>query len=196
MENLTKKQKVRRLAETAIMLALASVLSELAVVDLPFGGKVTVFSQVPMLVIAYRYGFKWGVVAGLATGIVQTIFGLGNFSYVSGIVAYIVLLFADYIVAYGALCMGGAFKNKIKNPVVSISVGAALACTIRYICHFVSGVTIWADYADGFAAVWKYSLTYNASYMLPELIVTVVGCAVLASIFDLISPEIRVRKRS
>ena len=155
MENLTKKQKVRRLAETAIMLALASVLSELAVVDLPFGGKVTVFSQVPMLVIAYRYGFKWGVVAGLATGIVQTIFGLGNFSYVSGIVAYIVLLFADYIVAYGALCMGGAFKNKIKNPVVSISVGAALACTIRYICHFISGVTIWADYADGFAAVWK-----------------------------------------
>ncbi len=195
MEKLTKKQKVRRLAETAIMLALSAVLSEIAVIDLPFGGKVTVFSQVPMLVIAYRYGFKWGVVAGLAAGIVQTIFGLGNFSYVSGIVAYLILLLADYIIAYGALCMGGAFTNKIKNQAVALSLGGALFCVIRFICHFTSGVTIWADYADGFAAVWKYSLTYNAGYMVPELIVTVVGCAVIASIFDLTSNEIKVKKR-
>ena len=87
------------------------------------------------------------------------------------------------------------FKNKVKNQALAISFGAIVVSIIRFVCHFVSGVTIWADYADGFASVWKYSLTYNAGYMVPELIVTVIGCAVIASIFDLTSNEIKIKKR-
>ena len=195
MENLTKNQKIRRLAETAIMLALATILSEIPVIEFPFGGSVTIFSQVPMVVVAYRYGLKWGVFSGLCMGVIQMLFGLGNFAYVSGIVAYLILIFADYILAFGALGLSGMFKNKVKNQALAISFGAIVVSIIRFVCHFVSGVTIWADYADGFASVWKYSLTYNAGYMVPELIVTVVGCAVIASIFDLTSTEIKVKKR-
>ncbi len=196
MENLTKTQKIRRLAETAIMLALATILSEIPVIEFPFGGSVTIFSQVPMVVVAYRHGLKWGVFSGLCMGVIQMLFGLENFSYVSGIVAYLILIFADYILAFGALGLSGMFKNKVKNQALAISLGAIVVSIIRFVCHFVSGVTIWADYADGFAAVWKYSLTYNAGYMVPELIVTVVGCAVIASIFDLTSSEIKVKKRN
>ncbi len=196
MNQLTKKQKIRRLAESAIMLALSTILSELAVVKFPFGGSVTVFSQVPMVVISYRYGIKWGVFTGLVMGVIQMLFGLGNFSYVSGIVAYLILIFADYIIAFGALGLGGMFRNKIKNPVASLALGGAVVSVIRFICHFISGVTIWGDYSGGAQAVWEYSLEYNAGYMLPELIVTVFGCVVLASVFDLLSPEIKVRKRS
>ena len=195
MENLTKNQKIRRLAETAIILALATILSEIPVIEFPFGGSVTIFSQVPMVVVAYRYGLKWGVFSGLCMGVIQMLFGLGNFAYVSGIVAYLILIFADYILAFGALGLSGMFKNKVKNQALAISFGAIVVSIIRFVCHFVSGVTIWADYADGFASVWKYSLTYNAGYMVPELIVTVVGCAVIASIFDLTSTEIKVKKR-
>ena len=79
---------------------------------------------------------------------------------------------------------------------MSIALGGALVSAIRFICHFISGVTIWGDYSDGAQAVWEYSLTYNAGYMVPELIITVLGCAVLCSIFDLESSEIKVRKRS
>ena len=195
MENLTKNQNIRRLAETAIMLALATILSEIPVIEFPFGGSVTIFSQVPMVVVAYRYGLKWGVLSGLCMGVIQMLFGLGNFAYVSGIVAYLILIFADYILAFGALGLSGMFKNKVKNQALAISFGAIVVSIIRFVCHFVSGVTIWADYADGFASVWKYSLTYNAGYMVPELIVTVIGCAVIASIFDLTSTEIKVKKR-
>lgn len=194
MENLTKQQKIRRIAETAIMIALSTILSELAVIEFPFGGSVTVFSQVPMVVIAYRYGLKWGIFSSITMGLIQLLFGLENFSWVSGIVAYLILIFADYVVAFGALGLGGMFKNKIKNPVVSISLGAAVVSVIRFVCHFISGVTIWGDYSDGAQSVWAYSLTYNAGYMVPELIITVIGCAVLASVFDLSSPEIKVRK--
>ena len=176
------------------MLALSTILAELAVIKFPFGGSVTVFSQVPMVVLSYRYGVKWGVFASLAMAVIQLMFGLENFSYVSGIVAYLILIFADYIIAFGALGLGGMFKNKIKNPIISLSLGGAVVSVIRFVCHFVSGVTIWGDYSGGAQAVWQYSLEYNGGYMLPELIITVVGCAVVASLFDLSSKEIKIRK--
>lgn len=192
---LTKKDKIRRLVESALMLALSTLLAEFAIVKFPFGGSVTIFSQVPMVVISYRYGIKWGAFAGVCMGVIQMLFGMGNFAYVSGIVAYLILIFADYIIAFGALGFGGMFKNKIKNPIIAIALGGAVVSVIRFICHFISGVTIWGDYAEGAQAVWKYSFTYNAGYMVPELVITVVGCVVLASIFDLNSKEIRVKKR-
>ena len=194
MEISTKKDKIRRLVESALMLALSTILAELAVIKFPFGGSVTVFSQVPMVALSYRYGVKWGVFASLAMGVIQLMFGLENFSYVNGIDAYLILIFADYIIAFGALGLGGMFRNKIKNPAVSLALGGAVVSVIRFVCHFISGVTIWGDYSNGAKSVWQYSLEYNGGYMLPELIITVVGCAVIASLFDLSSKEIKIRK--
>lgn len=193
---LTQKQKVRRLAESAIMLALATILAEFAVIEFPFGGSVTLFSQVPIIIIAYRYGTKWGLFTGLAMGVIQMLFGLGNFAYVSGIAAYLILIFADYIIAFGALGLGGMFKKAVKNQAVALGLGAAVTSIIRFACHFISGVTIWGDYADGFASVWLYSLEYNAGYMLPELIITVIGAMLIGLIFDLSSPELKILKKS
>ena len=194
MSKLTKKQKIRRIVETALMLALSTILAELAVVKFPFGGSVTIFSQVPMVVIAYRYGVKWGIFSGLAMGVIQTLFGLGNFAYVSGIVAYLILLLADYLMAFGALGLGGVFRNIIKNQPISLALGGAVVSVIRFVCHFVSGVTIWGDYTNGAKEVWLYSLEYNGGYMLPELIITVVGCVVLGAVFDLKSPDLKILK--
>lgn len=191
---LTKKEKIRRLVESALMLALSTLLAEFAIIKFPFGGSVTIFSQVPMIFISYRYGIKWGAFTGLCMGVIQMLFGMGNFAYVSGIAAYLILIFADYIIAFGALGFGGMFKNKIKNSVVALALGGGVVTLIRFICHFISGVTIWGDYAEGAQAVWEYSLTYNAGYMVPELIITVIGCVVLASIFDLNSKELKVKR--
>ena len=194
MKELTKKQKIRRVAESAVMLALATVLSEFAVFKLPYGGSVTLFSQVPMVALSYRYGIKWGAFSGMVMGVIQMLFGLGNFSYVSGVVAYLILIFADYVIAFGCLGLGGMFREKVKNPVLSLALGGGVVSVIRFLCHFISGVTIWGNYSGGaMSAVW-YSITYNASYMLPELIITLVGCSVIGGMIDLSSPEIKMRK--
>lgn len=194
MSNLTKKQKIRRIVETALMLALSTILAELAVVKFPFGGSVTIFSQVPMVVISYRYGVKWGIFSGLAMGVIQMLFGLGNFAYVSGIVAYLILILADYIIAFGALGLGGMFRNIVKNQPLSLALGGAVVSVIRFLCHYISGVTIWGDYTNGAKEVWLYSLEYNGGYMLPELVITVVGCVVLGAVFDLKSPDLKILK--
>jgi len=194
MTKLTKKQKTRRLAESALMLALSTILAELAVFSLPFGGSVTLFSQVPVILISYRYGVKWGLTTGITMSVIQLLFGIQNFSYVSGVGAFLILAFCDYIIAFSALGLGGVFKYKIKNDSLSLALGGSVVTVIRFVCHFISGATIWGDYADG-APVLEYSLKYNGSYMLPELIITIVGLVVVSSLFDLNSPELKTKLR-
>ncbi len=88
-----------QLVLSAVMVALATVLSVIPVMQLPFGGSVTLFSQVPILAVSWILGVPWGLASGLAYGILQILVGgIGNFSYVQGILAYIILVFADYLV--------------------------------------------------------------------------------------------------
>lgn len=195
MEVKSKINTTRRLTETAVMIALATALSYFSVGNLPFGGSITAFSQVPIIVIGYRYGVKWGALTGVIHGILQMLLqGLGNFAYVKGIVAYLILIFADYVFAFMVLGIGGGlFKNIIKNQAVALGLGAVVASVLRYLCHFVSGATIWKEYA-GDQPVWLYSITYNATYMVPELIISVIGVVLLAVLIDFNSEDLKKRK--
>ena len=189
-----KISSVQRLAECAIMLALAVVLNEFTPFKLPFGGSVTFFAQLPIVVISYRHGLRWGLLTGFAMGVIEMLFGLENFSYVTGIAAYLILIFADYVVAFSALGLGGLFRKRIKNQALALAAGGALVSVIRFVCHFISGVTIWGGYAED-TPVAIYSLTYNGSYMLPELIITVLGALVLGSLLDFRTARIRGLRR-
>ena len=178
------------------MIALATALSYITIYKLPMGGSITLFSQVPIVIIGYRYGVKWGAVTGIIHGILQMLLqGLGNFAYVKGIVAYLILIFADYVCAFGVLGIGGAlFKKVIKNQTAALALGAFVASLLRFICHFVSGVTIWGEYADGWQSVWGYSLSYNGSYMLVEAIITVVAVVGLSLVLDFNKENLRRKK--
>ena len=70
-----------------------------------------------------------------------------------------------------------------------------LQLDLRFVCHFISGVTIWGEYADGWKNVWIYSFTYNGSYMGIEAAVTVIGAVALALLFDFNKENI-IKKRS
>lgn len=188
--------KTQKLTETAIMIALATLLSYVTIFNAPMGGSITAFSQVPIVIIGYRYGMKWGAGTGVIHGILQMLLqGLGNFAYVKGIVAYIILIFADYVIAFACLGIGGAlFRKAVKNQTLALALGGAFASLFRFICHFISGVTIWGEYADGWQSVWAYSFGYNGFYMLFEGIITVVGVVVLSLVLDFNSPTL-IRKR-
>lgn len=189
-DNKKKISNIQMLAESAIMLALSVALNELTPIQFPFGGSVTFFSQLPILIIGYRYGIGQGLLTGFTMGVVEMLFGLKNFSYVTGIGSYLILIFADYIVAFSVLGLGAMFKKKIKNQALALASAGAVVSVLRFICHFISGVTIWKGYAED-TPVLLYSLTYNGGYMLPELILTVIGALAVGSLFDLTSPKIR-----
>lgn len=184
----------QRLTETALMIALATVLAAFPIVELPMGGSVTVCSMLPIIILSYRYGTKWGLTSGLIHGIIQMMFGLNNFSYVASIGAYFVVAFADYLFAFGFLGLGGVFKKIMKNQSLTLATGTVLVSALRFLCHFLSGVTVWADYADGWKSVWHYSFAYNGSYMLVECIVTAVVAVLLSLVLDFDSKTL-IRKK-
>ena len=181
-----------QLVFSAVMVALATVLSVIPVVQLPFGGSVTLFSQVPILAVSWILGVPWGLASGLAYGILQILVGgIGNFSYVQGILAYIILVFADYLVPFTFLGFAGLFKRVIRKPYAAASAGTVMVCVIRYISHFISGATIWTEYAPDTAvkAVLAYSASYNATYMIPETVISVIGICAVIALFSKLAPN-------
>lgn len=196
-DSISQINKTQRLTETAVMIALATGLSYVTIFQAPMGGSVTLFSQVPIIIIGYRYGMKWGLSTGVIYGILQMLLqGIGNFAYVKGIVSYLVLILADYVLAFMALGFGGAlFKKVIKNQTLALTAGAFAACALRFACHFTSGVTIWGEYADGWKSVWAYSAGYNGYYMLFETILSITGVIALSLVLDL-SKENLIKSRA
>ncbi len=178
------------IAESAIMLALATALSLITFFTLPAGGSVTPFSMLPILIIAYRYGVKWGLGVGVIYGLIQMVLGMSALSYATNAWAVICIILFDYAVAFGVLGLGGIFRN-FKNQAVGFSLGVILACVLRFLCHFLTGITVWADYAEGMWGVVIYSLTYNGSYMLPELVITTAVGAILMSFLDFKDEKLR-----
>ena len=174
--------KTYRLVLSAIMVALAAVLSAFPVFQAPMGGSVTLFSQVPVVVVSWLFGVPWGLLTGFVMSIIEMLFGLNNFGYVSGPLAYTILVLADYLLPFTLLGLGGMFKKVIKNRDVAIGLGAFVVSLIRFLCHFISGITIWGAFASDqtMKAICAYSFTYNGSYMLFETILTVVGCVLLS----------------
>ena len=185
--------KTKKIAESAIMIAATVILSEFTVVKFAFGGSVTLFSQVPIVLVSYRYGVKWGAATGFVTALIELLFGLDNFTYIKGVAAFAICFFADYIIAFTAIGFGGIFRGRLKSTAVSLALGGVCVSAVRFLCHYISGVTIWKEYA-GDMNVYLYSLLYNGSFMLPEAIITVLGLVVIAGIFDVDGTEIRPRK--
>ena len=110
-----------QLVFSAVMVALGTVLSVIPVMQLPFGGSVTLFSQVPILAVSWILGIPWGLASGLAYAVLQILVGgIGNFSYVQGILAYIILVFSDYLVPFSFLGFGsilsGSSKTRSRRP--------------------------------------------------------------------------------
>ena len=79
----TKKNYVRILSESAVMVALATILSLLKLVEMPYGGSVTLASALPIGLISYRHGLKAGLASAVVYGAIQQLLGLSNLSYLT-----------------------------------------------------------------------------------------------------------------
>ena len=71
--------------------------------------------------------------------------------------------------------IAGFFKKSYGGIIVGTTVGTAL----RYLCSLISGAVLFAEYAPEGQNPWIYSLGYNATYMLPELIICIIALAAL-----------------
>jgi thiamine transporter len=168
-----KKQTLYKMTESAILVALAVVLSFFKISIGGFGGSID-FVMIPLFVVCYRHGVSYGVAAGLVFGFVKCIIG-------GGIGWGLPSVLLDYVLAYGAIGVAGIFKGKSKL----LELSALLGCFARFIIHFISGITIYmitvpTEIAGSVIAnPVLYSVVYNALYMLPNTIIAIVVMSLL-----------------
>ena len=182
----TTKSKV--LTESAIMIALATVLSILKIAEMPYDGSVTVASALPVAIISYRHGVKTGLFAGVVHAALQLVLGLSALSYATTWQSAVAIIMLDYIIAFTFVGFAGVFRKSIKNQAVALTVGVLLISGLRYVCHVISGATVWAGISIPTAAALAYSFIYNATYMIPETIVLTVATLYIGSLIDFRMP--------
>ena len=183
--NTKVKQNLLTLTECSIMIALSAVLSIVKLFEMPYGGSITLASMLPIIIIAYRHGAKVGMGTALVASLIQMLLGMSNFSYFSTWYSIVVLALLDYVVAFAIFGLSGIFRKILKNQNLAMVTGAALASVIRYICHVISGATVWAGLSIPTEAALIYSLSYNATYMVPETVILILTTVYIASALDL-----------
>ena len=158
----SKKMSAKQLTFCAVAMALALVTSFIKFASLPMGGSITLFSMFFICFIGYLYGPKIGIMTGVAYGILQLI--LGPYIYAP------LQVLLDYPLAFGALGLAGFFSNKK----FGLTTGVIVGILGRYICHVISGYVFFASYAPEGINPMIYTLGYNATYIVPALIATVI----------------------
>lgn len=190
--------QTRIMVEGALMIALSTVLSYVKVFSLPHGGDITLLSMLPILLMSYRNGTRWGLFTAFVHSLIQLIQGLNNLAYCQTLTAQIGCVLLDYLLAFTVLGLAQQISLPFRNRTIGIAMGSACACLLRFVCSFLSGYVVWKDYDYAFewlnnfswgaqitasmgenALCWFYSFAYNASYMLPETIITIIGAVLI-----------------
>jgi len=215
------KKRVEALTLSAVMIAFAISISAICApipfLNLPFGGGFTIASMLPIIIVAYMYGTKWGLLTAFVYSFMQMLLGFNTVSsfFLPGdsqmlIHRAIIVCLIDYVIAYTVLGFGGVFRKKY-NTRKALVLGSVFAISLRYIAHIISGSIFfgtWAEWfftQEGFPAWGQsilntfsgsslsivYSIIYNGTYMIPEIIITaIVACFVVRI------PQIKMRDAS
>ncbi len=206
--------KTKRLTESAMLLAVAIVLELISKMFIPeqtFGGQITIVSMLPVVLISYRHGVKWGLVASVTYALLEMALGAktvaaafmpGFFGDDTMIVSAIIMCLLDYLVAYTTMALGGAFRNRIQNRGISLMCGSLVALSARYLTHILSGYILFSAWAESYftqegfpawgtqlvnsvgttALGWIYSIVYNGMYMIPEIIFTAIAAVLISRV--------------
>ena len=209
----------KRITVSAIMIAISAVIyivcGFIPFLNFSFGGTITIASLLPIIVISYMYGVKWGLLTSFTYSILRVLLSImqGGAVYTLflpdsdfSVFNALIIIFLDYIAAYTVLFVSGFF-SKIKSKSAALIVGSIVALVCSYICHVASGAIFYGSWAEWFftdttfanfaisqsilkaftgnSLALVYSLVYNACYMIPEMIITII-CAVAVSKISLI----------
>ncbi len=185
-------QKTKRLTVSAIMLATAVILALISspIPPLPFGGSFTIASMLPIVLIAYMYGTKWGLFSAFTYAIIQILmdlmlgkgstllaYFLPNSEDFMGFGVAIGILLLDYFVAYTVLGLGGVLRNKM-HKVPAIILGVLIALGARYAVHIGSGYLFFGSWAEWF-------FTQEGFYAIGNVILNAFSGQMLAIVYSI-----------
>ncbi len=184
-----KNKHLRTLTEGALLIAIATVLSLLKI-DMPMGGGLTICSMLPLVIFAFRHGTPAGILTAFTYSALQMVLGLDNVAYGQTSMQVFLIIALDYIVPYTFIGLAGIFAGRkqvegedasVKSTCKALVFGIVFSFTLRFLCHLYTGAMIWDllwpnEYG---MTPWIYSVCYNGSYMILEIIITSVVAVIL-----------------
>ena len=192
------------------MIGIAAALAYFTIYKAPLGGSVTLFSMVPIIIIALRHGPLWGFACAFVFSCIELLYGLGNFAWIPTTRGVVLSVLLDYIAAFTVLGFAGFFKpaldgNQSRGRKITVaSLAAVSVCILRYIIHVIVGFVVWYELTKTWypgpgeiepgdtlhyvhtVGGWLYSVVYNLHYMLPETIITVVAAQAVVTILSIV----------
>lgn len=170
----------------AVTVALSFALSYVRIFKMPMGGSITLASMFPIMLFAFMFGSRKGILVGLIYGILQAV--------QDPWILHPAQFALDYAVAFASVGMAG-WARDLKlfggNLRAQFALGAVVACALRFLSHYFAGVFAFGEYGASYAAeygisllenAYFYSFVYQCLYLIPELaIVIAVGMLALSS---------------
>ena len=158
----SSKLTAKQLVFCAMSIALGTILSEIKIIDFPWGGSATLLSMLVICLPGYFFGLGAGLLTGVAYGVLQLL--------VDPYVLFPMQLVMDYLLAFGSLGLSGLFANAKKG----LLKGYLAGILGRYVFAVLSGWIFFAEYAWEGWPVLPYSLVYNGIYIFAEAAITLV----------------------
>lgn len=190
--------RTQRLTVSALMMALSAfiaiICAHIPAFNFSFGGGITIGSMLPIVIIAYMYGTKWGLFTSFVYAVFQMILGSNTISALflpnsdshTTLINALLICLIDYVLAYTCLGLGGIFRN-IQNrkgehsAIKALVLGTLVALSLRYLCHIVSGAIFYGSFAE-----WFFGDTVVAELAISKTILETFSGASLALIYSVV----------
>ncbi|GHV30202.1 hypothetical protein FACS189481_4120 [Clostridia bacterium] len=155
----------------------------------------TLFSMVPIVCASIKHGPRFGVSLGVCYGLFKLLMGFGRFIALGAMNFWLSVLL-DYLLSYGAIGLAGVFLNsvskKTKNLRMKVSFCVLSVFSLRFLAHTLAGVLVWNSLLAGgnnWGRIFMSSALYNLSYLIPEMLLTMLGTRVIVFYNDVFGGE-------
>lgn len=163
------KWSTKVVVEGGLCIALTYLLGWIVFWKMPQGGSIHAAHMVPLLFFALRRGAPAGIVAGMVFGGLDFLLG-EKYSL------HPLSILLDYIIAYGAVGLAGWAMNGSKGKAVWASF---VAMMVRLVSMIISGAVVFASYAPAGMNPWVYSVIYNATTAVPDMVLNILVMVLL-----------------
>jgi thiamine transporter len=151
------------------------------------------FAMVPILIIAFRWGFFAATVSGFLWGMLQIAMGDAYIlTPLQGII--------EYFLAFASIGLAGIFMKKIQVALTEnkrkalqwIVFATLVGSAARYTWHFIAGFIFWGESAPDGMSPFLFSLGVNGGTMIGATIY----CSVILGLLVSSSPRFLLHKRT
>ena len=112
----TMKLTTHRLVESAVMIAIGTVLSMFEFKGpWALGGGITFCSMLPLVIISWRYGCRWGLFTAFVHSVLQMILGISNVQYATNVWTAILIILFDYVIAYSVIGLADRKSTRLNS---------------------------------------------------------------------------------